>query len=120
MSPQDENSSVQPETTGSPVTVVAYKPRQFDMYQVSGSELDTLASGSSSINSVFFGATFGAAISFLITALTAPLTDRLFALFWALFAATSILAGYFGFQTRQDRVESQKRVREIKEGTRQL
>jgi len=88
------------------------------MYQVSGSELDSLVSGSGSLNSVFFGATFGAAVSFLITVLTAPLNDRLNALFWAFFLATLTMALYFGIKTWQDRVASQNRVREIKEGTR--
>jgi len=84
------------------------------MYQVSGSELDALVSGSSSLNSVFFGVTFGAAVSFLITVLTAPLNDRLNALFWAFFLATLTMAFYFGVKTWQDRVAAQTKVGEIK------
>ena len=119
MGSPDQNLAVKPETPASPVAI-DYKSRRLEMYSVSSPELDALASGSSSLNSVFFGATFGAAISFLITVLTAPLSDRLNALFWAFFLATSILAFYFGFKTWHDRVESQNKIREVKEGIRQL
>ena len=119
MGSPDQNLAAKPETPASPVAL-DYKSRRLEMYSVSGPELDALASGSGSLNSVFFGATFGAAISFLVTVLTAPLSDRLNALFWAFFLATVTLAFYFGIKTWQDRVASQEKIREIKEGPRQL
>ena len=119
MQPTDEHSAVQPETPPSAVTI-DYKPRRLEMYQVSGSELEALASGSSSLHSGFFGAAVGASISFLTTLLTVSLSDRLNAMFVALFVVSSLFTIFFGIKTWSDWNSSRKRIKEIKEGSRQV
>ena len=82
-----------------PLTFVVQVPAEVVMYNLSEHELDTLASGGTSLHVVFFGITVGAFIPFLITCLTVPLADRLFATFVALTAVSFILAVYFGLRT---------------------
>ena len=119
MESPDQPPVLQPETSTSPVTI-DYKPRRLEMYQVSGLELDSLGSASSSLslNSAFLGAGLTAAISFLTTLLTVPLRDRLNAIYVALLVVSAVATFYFGLRTWSDWRASQNRIQEIKQSAR--
>ena len=99
MEQPNQHSVLQPETPASPLRIEVV-PRHLKMYQVSGLELDSLGSASSSLslNSAFLGAGLTAAISFLTTLLTVPLSDRLNAVYVALFVVSVLATLYFGIR----------------------
>jgi hypothetical protein len=111
---------VGPDPSHSPVNIVSI-PRTIEMYCVSERELDQIetASGSRSINLVFFGITFGAALAFLISVLTVEFNNRVLVFVWALFVLT-LTTIYFGVQALRSNRSARGGVSTIKNESRRL
>ena len=96
-----------------PLTVLRM-PCLVETYYVSGAELDSLASGHSSIHLTLLGIVVGASVTLLLTLLTVQLSDRQHATVVTL-AASSVLATlYFAARAWVDVRKQSEQVRLIK------
>jgi hypothetical protein len=111
-----QEAQVVPSTGSTQSCTVEIIPRRLKMHNVSESELDALASGSTSINLTFFGICLGAAISFGIVLRTTTLEPFSKAVFEALFFSSLVMGAYFGVFGVKDHRASKKRLSDIKGG----
>jgi hypothetical protein len=87
------------------------------VHQLTGTELDTVASISNSVHLAFFGLCAGGVISFGIVLASGAVTDpSQHASYVALFAISVIGALYFGVRAKIDYKKSKDKLREIKQG----
>lgn len=101
-------------TYSNPVTVT-YAKREVTMHTVTGSELDTVASLSNSIDLGFFMGSGGICATLLVTILTVPMTS---AVAFGGFIAASMVSGagtlFFGIRARISYKEAQRKLAELK------
>jgi len=90
-------------------------PRSVEIYYVSGAELDTLASGYSSVHLTFLGIVIGASVTLLVTLATVKLSDRQLAVFTTLSAFGILATIYFAARAVLDLRRQLRQVRDIKQ-----
>lgn len=99
-----------------PVTVT-FARREVTMHTVTGSELDTVASLSNSVDLAFAGVGAGAFVSLASVLMTVPFTN---AVLFSGFVAATVVSGvgtvFFGLRARIAYREAQRRLQEIKRG----
>jgi hypothetical protein len=93
--------------------------RHLRMHSISAAELDSIASGSSSVNLTFFGVCFGAAISFGIGLYSGGINQAQIATYKGLFFASSVLTVFFGVQAIRSYRDVKRKVRDLKSGSSQ-
>lgn len=89
--------------TSESITVFV-QPRRLDLYQLSSSEIDALASAGHTIHASFFSLALGLAVAFGLALLAggATLDDRTFATLVGLLLAATVTAVYFGIRAIAD------------------
>jgi len=118
-----EENLIPPEDTPievSPVPVpltVQYAPRSLTVHTVSGTELDTVASLSNSVNLAFFTLCVGLAAAFGIVLSQGGVTDIVkHAEYVGLFAISSVGSLYFGVRAIIDYKVAKRKLQDIKCG----
>jgi hypothetical protein len=113
--PEDNNP-----ITISPVSVpltVQWSPRSLTMHTVTGTELDTVASLSNSVNLAFFTLCVGLAAAFGLVLSQGGITDAWkHAEYVALLAISLIGSLYFGIRAAIDHRAAKRKLNEIKCG----
>src|SRR5437773_3788674 len=110
---------IRPETRERPVTIVQV-PRIIAMHSVSEAELDSVASGQTSVHLGFFGVVCGAAISFTITLLTVEITSWIVqSSFVGILSTSLLLTVYFVVRAFGDYRQRRRIIASIKATRRQ-
>ncbi len=87
------------------------------MHTVSETELDGVASLSSSIHQTFVGMSFGAFFTLAITLYTVKIDDpKVYAAFVACAVLFGVLTLYFGIRAAADYIKAKKSLHKIKSG----
>jgi len=90
-------------------------PRLVEIYYVSGAELDTLASGYSSVHMAFLGIVAGASVTLIVTVATVQLSDRQLAVFVTLAAFGLLATLYFAVRAFSDWRRQVRQIGDIKQ-----
>lgn len=109
----DARPIVRTESPSDPVTFTT-RPRHFELYRVTESEIDGMAAGSNSFSLGLCGIAVGVATTGVTTLLTATLTPALTAVFTGITAATAGLAVFFGLAAVRERSGVLHTVQRIK------
>src|SRR5215472_11377778 len=95
--PEDSNDNILPAGDSPQRTVTTVMmPRIFEIYSVSGEELENLAEGAQPTHLLFFGLSFGAAIPIAITVITVQLDAVRNGGFIGALVVAVIASAYFG------------------------
>jgi hypothetical protein len=99
------------------VLTVQYVPRSLTMHTVTGTELDTVASLSNSVNLSFFTLCVGLTVAFGLVLAQGGITDAVkHAEYVGLFAISLLGSLYFGIRAWIDHRAAKKKLNEIKCG----
>lgn len=98
----------------SPSVTVVYQPREIRMFHVSAEELETFASGNSSVHLTFFGLCFGSAITLTATWVSVKLSANTHLVFFLGSVLLGVLSLYFAVRAIADWRTSRRLIDEIK------